>query len=268
MICIEFFARDNFGEIHRVQIPTRDQWTEVHEQLYEEFEQKEAHLKEEQEKYTKALEFELDKLKGEVKDLMNDFEKILKELMVDRNRSELRCYWQEVYSVRLYLALLQSVDDESLKEQMLSELEDARFQLREAEEALEVQKSRVRSHEKVIDEYSKRDRELVLNFKSQFPNLEPDAVSVLQKLFRQRPKVELVVHQSTIPSGRNSINRPRRSSQKQNSKDFLVDPNPFVVGTEEKDYNGENIDTLHVPELQELPAEQLRYLKTPVCFEF
>jgi len=50
--------------------------------------------------------------------------------------------------------------------------------------------AKVKAHEKVIEDYCRRDRELAQNFKGHFQNLEPDAISALQKLFRQRNSAE------------------------------------------------------------------------------
>jgi hypothetical protein len=45
---------------------------------------------------------------------------------------------------------------------------------------------KVRAHQAQCEEIANREKQLSANFKSNFPNLDVDAVSALQKLFRQK----------------------------------------------------------------------------------
>eukprot|EP00391_Amoebophrya_sp_Ameob2_P006024 CAMPEP_0178994128 /NCGR_PEP_ID=MMETSP0795-20121207/7102_1 /TAXON_ID=88552 /ORGANISM="Amoebophrya sp., Strain Ameob2" /LENGTH=1787 /DNA_ID=CAMNT_0020686295 /DNA_START=224 /DNA_END=5589 /DNA_ORIENTATION=+ len=206
-----------------------EKWTELQQQLYSEYEQRCAALAAEQEAYKALLQTELAKLRLEVQELMTNFEAKLTALAGERHRADLHYYWQEIYSIRLFLALLQSVEDLGIKEFILAEIMAAKVRVQEAEAVMEEFAEKVRTHEKIQEEHVRREKELVSKFREHFPSLEAEQQSFLLKLFRQR-----------LP--------------KANTQALLDEGADHTV-----DYSGENIDTLHVPVLPDLPEETLRF---------
>merc|ERR1719310_1460374 len=86
-----------------------DDMSEAQKLAMKEFEEKEKALFEEQDKYRKQLDAELKKLRQEVQDEMQKFEIELKKLHHDRYAHDAKFFCQELYCVRLQLALLQNV---------------------------------------------------------------------------------------------------------------------------------------------------------------
>ncbi|CAD7947262.1 unnamed protein product [Amoebophrya sp. A25] len=224
-----------------------EQWTELQVQLYEEYEQRCALLKEEQNVYSSQLGEELEKLKKEVQELKEAFEGKLSALAGERHRSDLHYYWQEIYTIRLFLALLQAVEDQGIKEFIIQEIHQAQQRLQEAEGVLQQFAEKVRTQERIMEDHVRRDKELSSKFREHFPTLEQEQQNFLLKLFRQRPPKPPGGAASTA----NVFAKPHKVEKL----------NPFKPGDEMivEDYNGTNLDTLHVPVLGDVPEETLKF---------
>ncbi|CAD7935748.1 unnamed protein product [Amoebophrya sp. A120] len=251
-------------EVWMDEVPP-EHWTELQQQLYVEYEARCAALATEQENYKQLLNAELTKLRAEVLELKKNFEDKLSLLAADRHQADLHYYWQEIYIIRLFLALLQAVEDQGIKEFILQEIQSAQGKVQEAEEVLEMFAEKVRTHEKIHEEHVKRDKELVSKFREHFPQLEPDQQTFLLKLFKQRPpkpagaagdvnvKGPILMPFPVTIEKLNPFKPPVEDAG--NTSPSSKKPEPMI----EVDYNGENIDTLHVPVLPNLPEETLKF---------
>merc|ERR1719203_1289116 len=111
-----------------------EEMTEVQLLALKEFREKEKALAEEQDKYRKQLDAEVKRLRSEVQELTQQFETILKELANQRFTHDAKFFCQELYCVRLQLALLQNVEDSHVLKQSTNDVEAAKAQLMEREE--------------------------------------------------------------------------------------------------------------------------------------
>mmetsp|Transcript_66282 Transcript_66282/g.215662 ORF Transcript_66282/g.215662 Transcript_66282/m.215662 type:complete len:1692 (-) Transcript_66282:108-5183(-) len=175
------------------EIP-EEEMTEVQLAALQEFQAKEKALAEEQDKYRKQLGAELKRLKSEVQDLFHQFETVLKELHHQRFSHDAKFFCQELYCVRLQLALLQSVEDGLVLTQSTKELEDARAKLADAEATLNEFSAKVNNKRAKQDDRVKVEKDIgsAANFRQQFASsgLEPEAIGNLLQLFRKRRSPE------------------------------------------------------------------------------
>merc|ERR1719217_70007 len=111
--------------------------TDVQKQALMEFEQKEKALAEEQDKYRKQLDAELKRARQEIQDCQQQFEVTLKELHHQRFEHDAKSFCQDLYCVRLQLALLQSVEDSHVLKQLMQDSTDAQAKLGSADKALD-----------------------------------------------------------------------------------------------------------------------------------
>jgi WD40 repeat protein len=156
-----------------------------------EFQAKEKALLEEQDKYRKQLDAEFKKLGQEVDDLKQQFEMALKDLHHKRFASDARFFCQELYCVRLQLALLQNVEDNSVTEQATKEVEAAKEKLAAAEQRLDAFSRKVTEKREKQDERVRHEREVASaqHFRQQFAStagLEQEQVQQLLAVFRRR----------------------------------------------------------------------------------
>merc|ERR1719217_1439372 len=103
--------------------------TDVQKQALMEFEQKEKALAEEQDKYRKQLDAELKRARQEIQDCQQQFEVALKELHHQGFEQDAKSFCQDLYCVRLQLALLQSVEDSHVLKQLMQDLQDSQTKL-------------------------------------------------------------------------------------------------------------------------------------------
>lgn len=171
------------------EIP-EDDLSELQLVALKEFREKEKALADEQDKYRKQLDAELKRLKTETQELAEQFEKVLKELHHQRFAHDAKFFCQELYCVRLQLALLQSIEDGLVLRQSTQDVEEARSKLRDAEEALESFTGDVAAKRARQDDRVKQEREVssAQHFRQQFAQsgLEPEVITVLLQLFRKR----------------------------------------------------------------------------------
>merc|ERR1719229_989033 len=81
------------------------------------FQEKEKALMEEQDKYRKQLDGEFKQAEAQVDELKQKFEGELKELHHQRFAADARFFCQELYCVRMLLAVLQNNEDVQVKAQ-------------------------------------------------------------------------------------------------------------------------------------------------------
>merc|ERR1719326_1264272 len=106
-------------------VPPED-WTEHQQNLMKEYEERQKQLVEEQEKYRKLLDTELRRLRQEIQEIGDAFDSKLKDEHHERYRTDMKVFMQELYSIRLHLALLQYNEDRSIAAKMRTDLAEAR----------------------------------------------------------------------------------------------------------------------------------------------
>merc|ERR1719247_754285 len=102
-----------------------------------EFEEKEVALKAEQEKYKKQLDTDLKRTRQEILECQQQFEVALKEVHHQRFEHDAKVFCQDLYCVRLQLALLQSVEDSHVLKQLMQDSHDAQSKLATSDKALD-----------------------------------------------------------------------------------------------------------------------------------
>merc|ERR1719326_613319 len=114
-----------------------DDMTDVQKQALAEFEEKERALAEEQDKYKKQLDADMKKTRQEILECQQQFEVALKELHHQRFEHDAKVFCQDLYCVRLQLALLQSVEDSHVLKQLMEDLHESQTKLAKADGKLE-----------------------------------------------------------------------------------------------------------------------------------
>jgi WD40 repeat protein len=167
-----------------------DDMTDVQKQLLKEFEVKEKELAEEQDKYRKQLDADMKRARQEVLECQQQFEVTLKELHHQRFEHDAKSFCQDLYCVRLQLALLQSVEDSHVLKQLMQDLHDAQTKLGRNQQQLEDFNEEYHIVREKQDEKVRHDREIgaAQHFRAQFANsgLENDIISTLLQMFRRR----------------------------------------------------------------------------------
>mmetsp|Transcript_38744 Transcript_38744/g.91098 ORF Transcript_38744/g.91098 Transcript_38744/m.91098 type:complete len:1764 (-) Transcript_38744:52-5343(-) len=167
-----------------------DDMTDAQKQALKDYQDKEKALAEEQDKYRKQLDAELKKLRQDVQELMQHFESALKELQHQRFVHDAKVFCQELYCVRLQLALLQNVEDDNVLKTLLDEVAGAKQKLSLSEDALEAFREKVDAMREKQDERVRHEKEVSSagTFRAAFANsgLEPEAVGQLLHMFRRR----------------------------------------------------------------------------------
>lgn len=194
------------------QIPF-DDMTDLQKQALKEFEEKEKALAEEQDKYRKQLHAELARLRTENTELTQQFEGILKQLHHELFAHDAKSFCQELYCVRLQLALLQSVEDSHVLEQSQKDAQEANVKLRGADARFDNFKASVSNMKERQEKRQQHEKEVasVQYFKQQFTqsNLEPQFITDLLHLFRRKKDKHRHSLDSPEPPGelRKSITR-------------------------------------------------------------
>lgn len=164
--------------------------TDVQKQAMQEFEIKEKALQEEQDKYKKQLDADLKRTRQEILECQQTFEATLKELHHQRFEHDAKSFCQDLYCVRLQLALLQSVEDSHVLKQLMQDLHDSQTKLGTQDKSLDHFREQYHVARERQDEKIRHDREIGLaqHFRAQFASsgLENDAIGALLQLFRRR----------------------------------------------------------------------------------
>jgi len=168
--------------------------SDVQKQAMKEFEEKEKALAEEQDKYKKQLDADLKRTRQEILECQQQFEVALKQLHHQHFEHDAKSFCQDLYGVRLQLALLQSVEDSHVLKQLMQDLNESQSKLGTAETGLDKFRDQYHSAREKQDEKIRHDREIGLaqHFRAQFANsgLENDAIGVLLQIFRRRKGVD------------------------------------------------------------------------------
>eukprot|EP00742_Colponemidia_sp_Colp-10_P004312 GILJ01004600.1.p1 GENE.GILJ01004600.1~~GILJ01004600.1.p1 ORF type:complete len:1711 (-),score=393.32 GILJ01004600.1:88-5118(-) len=189
-----------------------EEMTEEQRNMLKEFEAKGKTLQEEKEKYKKTLDAELKKLKADVADVCSKFDEKVQALFKAKLETDFGIYEQELYIIRLSLALLQEMDDLNRERALEKRLQTVTDKKAKTNGRLQEFKRLVMESEERLKQLHDSDRSMDKNFKREFPDLEAELVNNLYKLFklRNRPRVQKA-NDSKDPS-RNRV-RNRRSSQ-------------------------------------------------------
>ena len=90
---------------------------------------------------------------------MQQFETILKELHHQRFAHDAKFFCQELYCVRLQLALLQSLEDNTVMTQTMQDVADSGSRLKDAEDKLAAFGAKVSSQQMKQDEFVRAEKE-------------------------------------------------------------------------------------------------------------
>ncbi|RKO94661.1 hypothetical protein BDK51DRAFT_21951 [Blyttiomyces helicus] len=172
----------------------KEELNDEERKLIKEFEKKVAVLKEEQEKYRKALETELRKLQGLIIEICDGFDANLRDFFKFRLDTDQAIYQTELKIIKLCQSTLYSEDDELKEASILSRLEELRFErLNCLAEIPEIKKD-VEQFKEENDQASRREKEIERQFRKEFHGYEA-YFDTLLRLFKRR---ELVVDLDTL----------------------------------------------------------------------
>ncbi|KAI8847634.1 hypothetical protein BC829DRAFT_395910 [Chytridium lagenaria] len=167
----------------------KEEMSDEERKLLKEFEKKLAVLKEEQEKYRKALETELKKLQGVINEICETFDVKLKEFFGVKLDADQEIYKNELKIIKLAQSVIQIEGDELKESEINAKLE-----------SLKAEKARISADipdikkelEKCRDEYDavvKKDKEIERQFKKDFHSGDL-LFENLFKLFKQRDPIQ------------------------------------------------------------------------------
>merc|ERR1719305_2106950 len=166
-----------------------EDYTENQQKMMQEYEERAKQLAEEQEKYRKLLDAELRRLRQEIQEIGDAFDTKLKDEHHERYRTDMKVFMQELYSIRLHLALLQHNEDLSIAAKMRKDLAEARAAESKANNAVKEVESEVRKIEKSIEEKMRKEKEITQLFRTTIQQeVEADAMPNLNRLFKIRSK--------------------------------------------------------------------------------
>jgi len=183
-----------------------DEMSEEQRAAVAEFERKEKELQEAQDKYRKTLHTELAKLRQEVVDNMSSFDDDLRSLHHKRFQYDTQVYCQELYCVRLQLALVQNQEDSSIKERLTQQQMEKERELDTKEHQLQEFKSKCRRHQESHNAKKEAEHQLITSFRQQreFSNVSADVLRQLQAMFRQPTVREEAERQTDLRKSRTS----------------------------------------------------------------
>jgi hypothetical protein len=169
-------------------VPPED-FTENQQKLMAEYEERHKQLVEEQDKYRKLLDTELRRLRQEIQEIGDAFDAKLKDEHHERYRTDMKVFMQELYSIRLHLALLQHSEDLSIAAKMRKDLAESKAAEATASNSVKEVEAEVRKIEKSIEEKFRKEKEITQHFRSTIQQeVEADAMPNLNKLFKIRSK--------------------------------------------------------------------------------
>merc|ERR1719281_40553 len=146
-------------------------------------------LVEEQEKYRKLLDTELRRLRQEIQEIGDTFDAKLKDEHHERYRTDMKVFMQELYLIRLHLALLQHSEDISIADKMRKDLAEAKAAEAAASSSVKEVEAEVRKIEKAVEEKARKEREITQLFRTTIQQeVEADAMPNLNKLFKIKSK--------------------------------------------------------------------------------
>ncbi|MBN3297202.1 CFA43 protein, partial [Amia calva] len=175
------------------------QWTEEEKKGFKEYEKIVKELKEEQEKYRKALEAELKKLQTSIKDATQAFDETL-----DRLAERKLQYEKAICQEELKIAnLVYSTDMEEklvIREKQLNhKLEQTRKIKQDIAEDLKKHKEDVDAFRETYDNAVAEDKLRDRGFRKDFFDVPGHVVEHLYKLFKRRPRVQKMRTENSSP---------------------------------------------------------------------
>merc|ERR1719389_229400 len=143
-----------------------EEWTDHQQAVMKEYQERHKQLMEEQDKYRKLLDAELRRLRGEIQEIGDAFDSKLKGEHHERYRTDMKVFMQELYSIRLHLALLQHNEDLAIAEKMRKDLAEAKAAEAKASNAGKEVEAEVRKIEKSIEEKLRKEKEITQLFRT------------------------------------------------------------------------------------------------------
>lgn len=172
-----------------MEIP-HDEMTDAQKLALKEFEERERILAEEQDRYRKQLDAELKRLRSEVRDHMQHFEVVLKELYHQRFFHDASYFCQELYCLRLQLALLQSIEDSEILTKYTQDVEEVRAKLAVSDAKLETFRAKYDAVRERLEEKTRHEKEISssAHFRQAFvtSGLEQEAITALWHIYKKR----------------------------------------------------------------------------------
>ncbi|XP_076829896.1 cilia- and flagella-associated protein 43 isoform X2 [Brachyhypopomus gauderio] len=165
------------------------QWTEEERRSYKEYEKKAKELREEQEKYRKALEVEMKKLQTWIIDATLAFDETLHELFERKVKSEMAIYQEELKITNLALSLLTEEEVLTREKELNFKLEKTRAVKKRFGEVLKKHRKDVEAFQETYDSAVAEDKFLDKGFRKEFSDV-PGHVDQLYKLYKRRPRVQ------------------------------------------------------------------------------
>ncbi|KAK1791764.1 hypothetical protein P4O66_013741 [Electrophorus voltai] len=185
-------------DILRMEVPQPEfmakpelRWTEEERRSYKEYEKKAKELREEQDKYRKALEAEMKKLQISIKDATLAFDETLNKLFERKVKSEMAIYQEELKISNLAHSLLTEEEMLNREKELNLKLENARAVKSEFGEALKKHREDVEAFQETYDNAVAEDKLLDKGFRKEFSDV-PGHVDQLYKLYKRRPRVQRI----------------------------------------------------------------------------
>uniref|UniRef100_A0AAY5EAX4 Uncharacterized protein n=1 Tax=Electrophorus electricus TaxID=8005 RepID=A0AAY5EAX4_ELEEL len=180
-------------DILRMEVPQPEfmakpelRWTEEERRSYKEYEKKAKELREEQDKYRKALEAEMKKLQISIKDATLAFDETLNKLFERKVKSEMAIYQEELKISNLAHSLLTEEEVLNREKELNLKLENNEFG-----EALKKHREDVEAFQETYDNAVAEDKLLDKGFRKEFSDV-PGHVDQLYKLYKRRPRVQRI----------------------------------------------------------------------------
>ncbi|KAI9330069.1 hypothetical protein BDR26DRAFT_825041 [Obelidium mucronatum] len=173
----------------------REEMNEEERKLVKEFEKKLATMKEEQEKYRKALETELKKLQGFILELCDNFDLRLKELLVKKMEADQAIFKNELKRIKLHQSLLLAENDEAKEWRLNLRLEELKQEKMICTQYLPEIKKELDHFRDEYDTTLRRDKEIDKLFKKEFSTMDP-MFELFYKLFKKREIVKTVAQEA------------------------------------------------------------------------
>jgi hypothetical protein len=198
---------------------TKEEMNDEERKLCKDFDKRQAVIKDEQEKYRKALETELRKLQSSIGEICEGFDHNVQEFFNGRIRNDQVIYQNELKILKLNQCAVFSENDEQREKDILSRLdalksEKATYLL----EIPEIKKDLERCREE-YEQVLKRDKEVEKQFKREFHAYDFYYDS-LMKLFKRR----LLVSDADLDQ--KQITNPYAAKEKSN---VWEDPPPLKI---------------------------------------
>ncbi|XP_006880238.1 PREDICTED: WD repeat-containing protein 96 [Elephantulus edwardii] len=180
-------------------------WSEEERKQFRDYEKKVKELNEERDKYRKSLEAEMKKLQNSILESTQAFDEHLKRLFSRRMKAEMVVNQEELKINNLLFSLL--LDEELSTRELCLNNYLARKQEEKVQttEAIKKAKEELDIYKEHYDNLLAEDKVLDRSFRKEFPEIPPQQVDLLYKLFKRRPRFQKMKMQqdttSLVPFG-------------------------------------------------------------------